>query len=108
MTDNACTYGKNRSLRELLTAREIRHLTTQPYRPRTNGKVERFHQTVGREWAHGRSYPTSQHRANLLAGQGAAEVAAGGASALARREAQMRFRWGSAHSWSSRGCRGWP
>ena len=36
MTDNACTYAKNRSLRELLTAREIRHLTTQPYRPRTN------------------------------------------------------------------------
>jgi hypothetical protein len=35
------------------------HLTTQPYRPRTNGKVERFHQTMGREWAHGRSYPTS-------------------------------------------------
>ena len=29
MTDNAFTYVKNRSLRELLTAREIRHLTTQ-------------------------------------------------------------------------------
>jgi len=36
MTDNAFAYVKNRSLRELLTAREIRHLTTQPYRPRTN------------------------------------------------------------------------
>src|SRR5207249_5212570 len=44
MTDNAFTYVKNRSLRELLTARGLRHLTTQPYRPRTNGKVERFHQ----------------------------------------------------------------
>src|SRR5215213_2723487 len=66
MTDNAFTYVKNRSLRELLTDRKIRHLTTRPYRPRTNGKVERFHQTMGREWAHGRSYPTSEHRASLL------------------------------------------
>lgn len=66
MTDNAFTYTKNRSLRELLAAHEIHHLTTQPYRPRTNGKVERFHQTMGREWAHGRSYPSSTHRANLL------------------------------------------
>ena len=66
MTDNAWTYIRNRSLREQLAARDVRHLTTQPYRPRTNGKVERFHQTMGREWAHGRSYPTSRHRASLL------------------------------------------
>ena len=66
MTDNAFTYIKNRSLRELLADHDIRHLTTQPYRPRTNGKVERFHQTMGREWAHGRSYPSSTHRARLL------------------------------------------
>ena len=66
MTDNAFSYVRNRSLRELLAARDIRHLTTQPYRPRSNGKVERFHQTMGREWAHGRSYPTSTHRASLL------------------------------------------
>ena len=66
MTDNAFTYVKNRSLRELLAARGIRHLTTQPYWPRTNGKVERFHQTMTREWARGRSYPTSQHRAAIL------------------------------------------
>ncbi|WP_405053965.1 integrase core domain-containing protein [Svornostia abyssi] len=38
----------------------------KPYRPRTNGKVERFHQTMGREWAYGRSYPSSKHRASLL------------------------------------------
>ena len=66
MTDNAFTYTKNRSLRELLAQRGIRHLTTRPYRPRTNGKIERFHQTMGREWAHGRSYPSSTHRAGLL------------------------------------------
>ena len=39
MTDNAFTYVRNRSLRELLEAREIKHITTRPYRPRTNGKV---------------------------------------------------------------------
>ena len=66
MTDNAFTYVNNRSLRELLASRGIRHLRTQPYRPRTNGKIERFHQTMGREWAHGRSYPSSAHRASLL------------------------------------------
>jgi transposase InsO family protein len=66
MTDNAFAYTKNRSLRELLAAQGIRHLTTRPYRPRTNGKIERFHQTMGREWAHGRSYPSSAHRASLL------------------------------------------
>ena len=66
MTDNAFSYTKNRSLRELLAAHGIRHLTTQPYRPRTNGKVERFQQTMGREWAHGRSYPSRAHRASLL------------------------------------------
>ena len=66
MTDNAFTYTKNRSLGDLLAVRGIRHLTTQPYRPRTNGKIERFHQTMGREWAHGRSYPSSRHRASLL------------------------------------------
>ena len=62
MTDNGFSYVKNRSLRELLAARGIRHLTTQPYRPRTNGKVERFHQTMAREWAYGLTYRTSRHR----------------------------------------------
>jgi transposase InsO family protein len=66
MTDNAFTYLHNRSLRELLTNREIRHLTTEPYRPRTNGKVERFHQTMAREWAYGLVYKTHRHRRSAL------------------------------------------
>lgn len=66
MTDNAFTYTKNRSLRELLHNREIKHLTTQPYRPRTNGKVERFHQTMAREWAYGLTYKTHHHRNKAL------------------------------------------
>jgi transposase InsO family protein len=62
MTDNAFSYVHNRSLRELLARHRIRHLTTQPYRPRTNGKVERFHQTMAREWAYGLSYRSHRHR----------------------------------------------
>jgi transposase InsO family protein len=66
MTDNAFTYLKNRSLRELLSRHDIRHLTTQPYRPRTNGKVERFHQTMAREWAYGLSYRSHRQRNQAL------------------------------------------
>jgi transposase InsO family protein len=66
MTDNAWVYTKNRSLRELLAARQIGHLTTRPRRPRTNGKVERFHQTMAREWAYGLRYRSSRHRAAAL------------------------------------------
>jgi transposase InsO family protein len=66
MTDNAFSYVKNRSLRELLTARAIKHLRTQAYRPRTNGKVERFHQTMAREWAYGMAYRSHRHRNQAL------------------------------------------
>jgi len=66
MSDNAWSYTRNRSLRELLAAREIKHLRTQPYRPQTNGKVERFHQTMAREWAYGLSYRSHRHRNEAL------------------------------------------
>jgi transposase InsO family protein len=66
MTDNAFSYVHNRSLRELLERHGIRHLRTEPYRPRTNGKVERFHQTMAREWAYGLSYRTHRHRKAAL------------------------------------------
>jgi transposase InsO family protein len=66
MTDNGWIYVRNRSLRELLARRGIRHLTTEAYRPRTNGKVERFHQTMAREWAYGLAYRSSRHRNTAL------------------------------------------
>ena len=66
MTDNAFSYVKNRSLRELLGSHQIKHLTTVPYRPQTNGKVERFHQTMGREWAYGMAYRSHRHRNRAL------------------------------------------
>jgi len=66
MSDNAFSYVKNRSLRELLAREGIRHLTTKPYRPRTNGKVERFHQTMAREWAYGVVYRSHRQRNQAL------------------------------------------
>jgi transposase InsO family protein len=66
LTDNAFSYTKNTSLRALLAARSVRHLTTQPYRPRTNGKVERFHQTMSREWGYGLTYRSSDARNQAL------------------------------------------
>jgi transposase InsO family protein len=68
MTDNAWSYTKNRSLRELLAQHGIRHLTTRPRTraPTARSKVERFHRTMGREWAYGLRYPTHRHRAAAL------------------------------------------
>src|SRR5215218_9960656 len=66
MTDNAFAHVHSRSLRELLARHGIRHLTTEPYRPRTNGKVERFHQTMAREWAYGLAYRSHRHRNEAL------------------------------------------
>ncbi len=66
MTDNAWAYTRSRDLRRLLDRHRIRHLTTKPYRPRTNGKVERLHQTMAREWAYGLVYRNHHDRAAAL------------------------------------------
>jgi transposase InsO family protein len=65
MTDNGAAY---RSHLHAIACRQlaIRHLRTQPYRPRTNGKAERFIQTLTRRWAHGRTYNTSAERTAAL------------------------------------------
>jgi transposase InsO family protein len=66
LTDNAWAYTRNRALSELLTRRGIPHLTISPGRPQTNGKVERYQQTLKREWALGQIYRSSDHRAAAL------------------------------------------
>jgi transposase InsO family protein len=65
MTDNGAPY---RSELHAQVCRELglRHLRTQPYRPRTNGKAERFIQTLLREWAYGRVFETSIERTAAL------------------------------------------
>jgi transposase InsO family protein len=66
MTDNAFSYVHNRSFGELLRARAIRHIRIRPYTPRTNGKVERFNQTLQREWAYALEYASSDARREAL------------------------------------------
>jgi transposase InsO family protein len=66
MTDNAWVYTQSPRFKQLLADAAVRHLTTAPYRPRTNGKIERFHQTMAREWAYGLTYLSSNHRADAL------------------------------------------
>ena len=66
MTDNHFSYTKSVSLAELLDRRAISHLRIRPYTPRTNGKVERFHQTLMREWAYAMEYASSDARREAL------------------------------------------
>jgi transposase InsO family protein len=66
MTDNGSGYRSDdfaKACREL----GVRALRTRPYTPRTNGKAERFIQTLLREWAYARPYRTSNQRMKRLA-----------------------------------------
>ncbi len=67
MTDNGSPYV---SAVHAAACRElgIRHLRTRPYRPRTNGKAERFIQTMLRGWAYGAIYRNSLERTRALPG----------------------------------------
>ena len=65
-TDNAFTYIHNRSLRELLDQHGIQHRRIPPRTPKRNGKVERYQQTLAREWAYGQRYRSSDARASAL------------------------------------------
>jgi transposase InsO family protein len=62
LTDNGNGYRSHR-FHEACATMRVRHLFTRPRRPQTNGKAERFIQTVLREWAYGRLYPDSATRA---------------------------------------------
>ncbi|MDQ3071619.1 MAG: IS481 family transposase [Acidobacteriota bacterium] len=66
MTDNAWAYTRSRKLARLLRQRRIKHKRIRPRRPQTNGKVERFHQTMAREWGYGLLYASSEHRRRAL------------------------------------------
>ncbi len=65
-SDNAWCYIHNRSLAELLGAHGIAHRTIPPRMPKRNGKVERYQQTLKREWGLGQRYRSSEHRALAL------------------------------------------
>jgi transposase InsO family protein len=65
-TDNAWTYIHNSSLRELLLTHGIQHRRIPPRTPKRNGKVERYQQTLAREWAYGQRYRNSDARTAAL------------------------------------------
>jgi transposase InsO family protein len=67
MTDNGSAY---RSTIHAFACRAlgIRHLRTRPYRPRTNGKAERFIRTLLAGWAYGAIYGSSRERTAALDG----------------------------------------
>jgi transposase InsO family protein len=65
MTDNGSPYV-SRVHAVACSELHLKHLRTRPYRPRTNGKAERFIQTLQREWAYGRVFQTSADRTAAL------------------------------------------
>jgi transposase InsO family protein len=65
MTDNGSSYRSNLWAAEI-NRRGLVHIRTRPYRPRTNGKAERFIQTLLREWAYAQTYRSSEHRRHVL------------------------------------------
>lgn len=46
----------------------VRHERTRPYRPQTNGKIERFHRTLADGWAYARFYGSESERRDALPG----------------------------------------
>jgi transposase InsO family protein len=65
MTDNGPAYLSH-AHRLACRRLGLRHLRTRPYRPRTNGKAERFIQTLLRRWAYRRPYRSSAERTAAL------------------------------------------
>lgn len=66
LTDNGSGYCSHLFARACRVW-QVRHKRTRPYTPRTNGKAERFIQTLLREWAYRRPYLTSAARTKALA-----------------------------------------
>jgi transposase InsO family protein len=67
MTDNGNAY-RSKAHAIACRALAIRHIRTRPYRPRTNGKAERFIRTMLGGWAYGAIYRDSRERTAALSG----------------------------------------
>src|SRR5438093_1358519 len=61
LTDNGSCY-RSWQWAAACTANNVAHKRTQPYRPQTNGKVERFHRILLEEWAYIRGWTSETER----------------------------------------------
>jgi transposase InsO family protein len=67
LTDNAKAYTESVVFAETAAGLGICRKRTRPYRPQTNGKVERFNKTLLDEWAYGRLYRSNAERRRAFA-----------------------------------------
>jgi transposase InsO family protein len=65
LSDNGSCY-RSHAWRDACTALGIKHKRTRPYRPQTNGKIERFHRTLADGWAYARLYSSETERRAAL------------------------------------------
>jgi transposase InsO family protein len=65
LTDNGSSY-RSKLFATACQKLRLKHLFTRPYRPQTNGKAERFIQTLTREWAYGCCFKNSDQRTHYL------------------------------------------
>jgi transposase InsO family protein len=65
ISDNGGCYKSN-LWRDACRDLDIKHRRTRPYRPQTNGKIERFHRTLTNGWAYARLYTSESARRNAL------------------------------------------
>lgn len=65
LTDNGSCY-RSWAFAAALASSKTRHKRTRPYRPQTNGKVERYHRTMASEWLYAQSWTSNQERREAL------------------------------------------
>jgi len=66
LTDNGLAYARARAFAAVIEGLGARHKRTRPWRPQTNGKAERFIQTLINEWAYARPYQSNDERSAAL------------------------------------------
>jgi transposase InsO family protein len=66
LTDNAFAYRNSDAFHRVLDEHGIGHRLIQPYRPQTNGKVERYNRTLLDEWAYASVFRSGDERAAAL------------------------------------------